>query len=306
MLSDIEEVEPSLITYRSPNVPSLYIDSRLGKLPTSDASNVIIASNIANYSHSPHVLINGVRRLAVKNVNLFMYLDNITTGFNDVVTFGVKYESIPLLQSFSLTIPQGVYSVQTLATTLQTLLDAHYTATWGSVPLPVVTVTYIAPVIGDESSGLYGSIEIGITYGIMPVLVSIDPLCSFALNSPSMLVLSLNNTYPVPTVEKCRFSFFSLCPYNYIDIVSNDLTKDASITNKNNSLYNYSGIIYRMHNPKYGFNSYEITEPLNWINTAIDCNLTRLDFSFYGNGDQLVRGAITRNFWWTMQISLQR
>jgi hypothetical protein len=200
-------------------------------------------------------------------------------------------------------IPNGVYNVESLGDAIENGLNDWFAANWGSVPLPVATVTYSAP-IGDFP-GLLGSLEIGVTYLITIPLVAIDPDSTFISNSTSMLVLSAVNTYPTPTSEFTRLNFFSLSPYNYIDIISNTLSRSSKAPSTTNTATNYNSI-HRIYSPQYGLNVYDYTQPLRWINLNSDDTIYNIDFRFVDSYGRNIQGALTRNFWHLSEWLLEK
>lgn len=296
-IEDTNNLDPQVITYRAPNVPGLYLDSTIRRTSTANANSVVLTTSNSN------ILINRIRRIAVKDFTLFYYLDNIITGFNDTFTinFRVIAPDPPSITAVTVTIPQDIYTIEELGETIETLLNDWMVANWGSMPLPIFTVTYVAPTV----EGLFGQLEITATYLISTPLIAIDPDCSFVVGSTGMLALTRSNNFVLPTTPILRLSFFSDVPYRYIDVVSHSLTKDSKIQSTTNLDTNYK-IIHRIVRPHVGYNVEVLNEPLNWININADTCLTQLDFTFLGPDGLPIRGAITRDFWWLAEISMQR
>lgn len=296
-IEDTNNLDPQVITYRAPNTPGLYIDSTIRQDPTSNANRVLITTSNSN------TLINRMRRIAVKDFTLYYYLDNIITGFND--TFTINFRTVapdpPMTRTITVTIPQDIYTIEELGMEIQNLLNAWAAANWGSVPIPVFTVTFMdSPV-----EGLFGQLNISATYLITPPLLAIDPNSTFVVGSEGMLALTRSNNFAVPTTPILKLSFFSDVPYKYIDITSNALTKDSKVQSTTNLDTNYR-IIHRIVRPHVGYNIEVLNEPLNWININSDTCLTQIDFTFLGPDGVPIRGAISRDFWWLMEISMQR
>lgn len=292
---DNNSLDPQVLTSRAPNTPYVYIDSTVGRSPTSNANNITISSPNNN------ILINRMRRIALKNLELFYYLDNIITGFNDVfqIIFKTQPPTTPITEIITVTIPQGNYTIEELGDELQILLDAWITANWGSVPLPTITVTYTA------TGGIFGRLTITGIYDGEPALIAIDPFCTFVTNNEGMLALTRSNDFINPTTEELKLSFYSNVPYRYIDVISYALTKDTKATSTNNVNTNYK-LIYRINRPQMGFNEYKPVEPLNWININIDTCLTMIDFQFLGPDGVPLRSCISRDFNFIMEIAQQR
>lgn len=296
-------LDAQIIQCRAPNCPGLYIDSTVGKLPTDNANSVQISTNAGNPERYPNILINRIRRVAVKDFSLFYYLDNIIQGYNDTFTMSFKTQAPdpPEYRVITVTIPPDVYTVQELGAKIEELLDAWAVANWGSVPIPDFTSTFIPPSVSD----LYGQIAITATYLVAEPLLALDPNSTFAINSKGMMALTRSNNFASPTTPALLLSFFSDTPYPYIDVISNALTNDAKVQSMSN-LQTNNRVIHRIIRPHRGFNTVSLTEPLNWFNMRIDTCLTQIDFTFLGPDGVPIRGAITRDFHWLCEISLQR
>jgi hypothetical protein len=305
---DNNNEEPQFISWRDPNIGALNIDTRLGYGAYEPSNDIMIASNRGNTQYSPGELIrNDVRRAALKHLELFFYLDNIIEGYNDnlILAFQIAPPGDPSYTTVDITIPPGVYSLELLASTIEDLIDQFFVdLPWGTVPIPVATVT--AHTSGISGEGLLGFLSIIIDSGIIALnLVSVDPDCSFIINSTSMLVLSASNTYPNPSTETVRINFFSLCPYNYIDIISGVLSNNNKNPSSTNTLSNYNSI-HRIYSPQYGYNKYDYTQPLRWININKDETIYQIDMRFVDNNGSLIRGAVTRNFWSLQEWLLEK
>ena len=302
---DNDQEDPQMIMQRQPNTASLHIDSRLGYQDTDISNNIIVASNINQPQFPPIELIKNSRRGAIKHFQLFYYLDTIIAGYNDtfVMALQINPPDPPRYTVITVTIPPGVYgSVSDIGTALQTALNNWFIANWGAPPIPVATVTFNAPTI----STLLGSLTITVNTMLITVpLLGIDPNCSFIANSEGMLILSANNSYPTPIDTDPRINFFSLVPFSYIDIISDALTRNSKLLSTTNTLSNYR-VLHRIYDPQYGFNFYDYTEPLNWFNLNKDDILYQIDFRFIDQNGIPIPGAVTRNFWWLMQISLEK
>ncbi len=297
-VEDTSNSDPQVITYRAPNTPGLYIDSTIRQLPTSNANTMQVNTSNNN------VLINRMRRIAVKDFTLFYNLDNIITDFNDsfVLNFTVAAPDPPSTTIVSVIIPQDVYTIEELGQTLEQLLNDWMIANWvGPPPTPTFTVTFVPSTI--EEGG--GQLEITASYLISDPLLAIDPSCSFVIGSSGMLALTRSNNFAAPTTPILKLSFYSDVPYKYIDVVSYMLTKDSKIQSTTNLDTNYK-IIHRIVRPIRGYNKEVLTEPLNWININADTCVTRIDFQFLGPDGVPIRSAISRDFWWLMELSMQR
>lgn len=295
---DKNSLDPQVITYRAPNTPSLYIDSTAnGVDPLAQCNSVVIRTPNNN------ILINRIRRIAVREFTLFYYLDNIVTGFNDTFTmmFRVTAPDPPGMIPITVTIPPDNYTIEELGSTLQTIINNWIIDNWGSEPTPVVTVTYVAPTIEN----LYGQLQITATYLLTVPLLALDPNCTFATGSAGMLALTRSNNFSLPTTPILLLSFYSDVPYKYIDVISFALTKDSKCQSTTNLDTNYK-IIHRIVRPQKGYNIAQLNEPLNWINMNIDTCLTQIDFQFLGPDGQLLRNCISRDFWWLLELSCQR
>ena len=294
---DNDNVDPQMVMPRHNNLGSLHIDSRLGYGPFEQSSDIMIASNIGRPGGA-NPLVQQVRRMGMKHLELFFYLDNIIQGYNDTLTI-VLYTSTPSPFSFlfSVTLTNGVYDVPSMGAMMETLINGYLVANFGSIPIPVVTVTYTAPTI----SNLLGFL----TFTCDILNIAIDPNCTFITNSSSMTVLSDKNTFPQPTSLSTRVNFFSLSPYNYIDIVSLGLTQNTKTPSTSNTGSNYI-LFHRIYSPQYGINKYRFHEPLLWTNISKDQSLFNIDFRFIDSNGQQIKGALTRNFWWLMEIALEK
>lgn len=304
---DDNNLDPQVLTYRAPNVPVLYLDSNFNRNPNANANSVLISTNFGNPESKPNIMINKVRRLAVKKFSLFFFLDNVVTGYNDVLTFGQQINPGATNTTFSITIPPDTYTdIASLGQVIEDLLNAYYVI-YGVDP-PVATVTFNPP--PANATGLYGQLVISVVWdGLGPsteVLLSVDPSSPFA--NTDMIALPRSNTFPVPTLgfPEAKLSFVSLTPYRFIDILSRALTNDAKIQSTNNLNTNTGTIIHRIYNPQYGDNIEVMKEPLNWINIRNDTNLTHIDFTFVGEDGVPIRGAINRDFNWLMSIALEK
>ena len=296
-IEDTNNLDPQVVTLRAPNTPYLYIDSTIRQEPTANANNILITTSNSN------LLINRMRRVAVKKFSLYYYLDNIITGLNDGFTmkFEVSAPDPPQVEIITFTIPSGIYTISQLADKLQILIDAWVVANWPVGPVPTFTVQFVPTTI----DGLYGQILISATYlATIPVL-AIDPNCTFVTGSKGMLVLTRKNDYTTPTTEVLKLSFFSDVPYRYIDVISYALTKDSKAQSTTNLDTNYM-IIYRIDRPHVGYNESNIVEPLNWSNMNLDTSLTQIDFQFLGPDGIPLRNCISRDFNWLCVLSMAR
>lgn len=300
---DNNSSEPQMISWRNPSIASLNIDSRIGYGPTDDSSTILITTNNGNPQNPPGELVrNGSRRIALKHLELFFYLDNIISGYNDKITIKLLGVSPDPIRTFTInaTLDPGVYTVSELGTEIETQIQNYLNANWGSTPIPTATVTYNAGT--SPTDGLLGNLTIQInTHTINLPNISVDPSSSFIANSTSMLVVSATNTYPVPTNNFIRINFFSLAPYNYIDVFSGTLNRNNKCPSSTNNLSNYQ-TIQRIYSPSYGFNVYDYSEPLRWININKDETLYQIDFKFVDNNGQSIKGAVTTNFWWLAEF----
>lgn len=298
---DNDNQDPQMTMNRAGNVAALHIDSRLGYNEFDPSNDIIVASNIGNGRAANPLFSHKVRRIATKHFELFFYLDNIIAGYNDHITMVLELRApdAPRTEIIDITLDPGVYDLTTLAAEIKNKLDAWFVANWLPPPFPVSTVTVNPPPAG---SNLLGNLTITVnTFTLSTPFLGIDPNSSFIANSSSMLVLSDDNTYPVPSVQYIRVNFFSLSPYNYIDMVSRRLTQDSKNLSTTNTASNYT-LFMRIYSPQYGFNKYDYSEPLLWTNVNFDTTIFDIDFRFIDNNGRLIKTAVRRNFWWLATI----
>jgi hypothetical protein len=304
--NDDNNLDPQMIMQRHPNTGSLDIDSRYGKDPLEDSSQLLIATNTNDATKPPNYLLKDARRIGMRHFELFFYLDNIVAGYNDTFQMVVQSQppDPPRTTIVTVTLPSGVFSLDQIASNIQDALNAWFVANWVPPPIPMATVTVIPNPIGFP--GLLGTLHITVnTFSLAPPLIAVNPSSSFIFNSPNMLVVSASNTWPTPTSTFININFFSLSPYLYIDIVSNLLTQDSKILSATNTGTNYSKF-HRIYSPTYGFNVYDFTEPLVWTNVNKNNTSYNIDFRFIDSNGENIRGAVTQNFWWLAQLVYER
>lgn len=304
--NDTNNLDPQMVMLRDPNVGSLDIDSRFGKQPFDSSSNVLIATNANNTSFSPNFLLKEARRVAIKHFELFFYLDNIVAGYNDTfqMVLELRAPDPPRTEIITVTLQPGVFNLAQIGQNIEQALDAWFVANWFPLPTPNATVTVVPPVLGFP--GLLGTLNITVnTFTASTPYLAVNPASTFIANSPNMLVVSDKNTWPVPSVQEININFFSLTPYNYIDIVSDVLTRDSKLISATNTGTNFAKI-HRIYTPDYGLNKYDYQQPLTWINVNKDNTSYNIDFRFIDSQGQEIKGAITRNFWWLMQLVYER
>jgi hypothetical protein len=300
--------EPQYFSLRDHYSSRLYIDTRHGYELTDPASSIVIQSSSSGAS-SP-LVIDAVRRVAVKKWNFFYFLDNIVAGRNDTLSFGFRAQSPPQTEVWGpVVLNPGFYTAEDLGQEIADrlaewlLVPGNWT---GGVPLPVVNYTFLDPFSGQQ--GLLGQILLTITLGSSSTNLSIDPDCNFITGSGPMFILTSYNSYPIPAnlpdTPELKISVFSLTPYTYIDVVCNDLTTTAKLKSTNNVSSNYN-VIYRINNPQPGYNTYDETQNLFWINQSPIETIYNLRLQFIGPDGRQIPDAITRDFWSVIEFALQ-
>lgn len=304
--NDRDNLDPQMVMLRDPSTGSLDIDSRFGRGEFDNASSVLIATNSNNSNNSPNYLLKDIRRVAIKHLELFFYLDNIIAGYNDTfqMVLELRAPDVPRTEIITVTLTPGVFNLAGIAQNIEDALNAWFLANWLPPPIPVANVAVVPPTLGFP--GLLGTLNITVnTFTLSTPFLAVNPASSFIANSPSMLIVSAENTWPVPSVQEININFFSLVPYNYIDIVSDVLTRDSKLLSSTNTSTNYTKV-HRIYTPDYGLNKYNYEQPLTWINVSKDNTAYNIDFRFIDSTGQEIKGAITRNFWWLMQLVTEK
>jgi hypothetical protein len=128
---------------RQPSFTGLYVDSmdRYAKGYPSDTSQLTSSSQWTLQSRQ-YVLNGYFHRLALTQIQFFYNLPTIITGYNDTVAIGSD-DGTSLLGY--ITIPQGWYTCDTLASTLSTLFDVIVTGGTVAANPNTGALTFTAP-----------------------------------------------------------------------------------------------------------------------------------------------------------------
>jgi len=178
------------VTIRNPSTANLTIDSN--DLTTGNAANFTLARS--------NSILNGFfSRLAVNEIVLNWGRGNIIAGINDSIRVNLTNNTGPVTTSYTVSINQGFYNVNTLLDLIVTRLNAQFAPAVFAITLGngVYAMTVSAGYIFDFDAGIL-----------------VQQLGIGTPNTPSPLHAITN---PV------------VLPYTYLDFVCNDLTYNQSL-----------------------------------------------------------------------------
>ena len=280
----LDDPEKPAQTYRAPKTAELHLDSLdrynantvpafLG-LPGTTQNDAKLLGNVWGASSTTatsgciiqtkrNLLYGYLSRVAITQFQLAYKVPTVVTGVNDILAG--FYTSTGGNGAFSITIPQGFYSLVTLGTTLQTLLRAANVVFAG--------LTVVAP---SNQTGIVPPIQVGYTINTNTSTTTIafattsgtaaqGTIIAKALrliggNRASQGITPLTAPYPAlgapPFPVPAPLSSFTLGPPNfrqtdYVDIVSQALTNYKDTKDGNSSISSPGSVIGRIWLTEY-------------------------------------------------------
>jgi len=190
-------------------------------------------------------LINGYfNRIGVSQINLFYRVPTVVTGVNDTLAFYSGPVGAPLY--YTVVIPQGYYTLTTMATQLQVLIRA---AT-GNAAFSVATNT----LAGGFTFATNTADVFAIAFGSpLPVLWTEDQQQLYYRTARMLGAGRISFGFPTETAPVTNFqtSVNTFCPNllftDYIDIVSSTLCKFKRVKDTNSTDTAQSDVIARVY-----------------------------------------------------------
>jgi hypothetical protein len=251
------------VTIRQPSFAALLIDS-MDRYPSGYPQTAATSSSQWTLQDRGYVLHGMFERLSVNSSQFFWNLPTVIGGYNDSVILTVGATTATFI------VPEGWYSPSTLATAMQTAIQA------GGAPWTTFTVTYTNYLIKISNTGAFSINAPG----------NDSALYETAGLLPGTAILSGGNYLSLATIP-------TMLATRYIDICSSYLTKFQRVKDKSTLPQgSVSNILARI----YGFpNSTATPWPSDGV---VPPRVIRDDFSFpkilkWSNEESLTNFDIT-------------
>ena len=301
-LEDRNGLKEDTRTYREPKTAELHVDSLDRYKPSDFQTNAVFQNStsqtlakgagpiLLNSNQSGtnvkidtgRALINGYfSRVAITQMNLNYRVPTVVTGVNDVLFFKTFAPGATLR---TVTIPQGYYTYESMATTLQTImlaaapeLGGAFTVTPPNTLNPATAATPL--VLGFTFDTGNAAIQMIFLYGGAPgtaLTAQVRTAKAFRMLGMNRALLGLSpsfNTGGQPTADGTPYQAATgtvpiFLPTDYVDVVSQNLTNYKDAKDSNSTVQAPGSVLARIY----------LTEcPLNWASSTngvpVDANV---------------------------------